>query len=494
MKKRSCLILALILVTVQLISAFAVLPVAAASVGDGDIGRTYNIYKSDAAPVLDGLADELWTAYPWSENFVWSWSDASGYKNEKLKANFKAIWTEDSSDATKMNIHLLIEYTGFFNKQNLSGISVFLGDDVNGNSKSDVMRINGSKTGDDVKYTYFNYPYSSRVVIANDGEEDAKVTFEWTCKIPKSAAIKLDVSVIDGDGWSSMMNYTWNGCCGSDGTRQVAKGVCRIMPKLGEIDQSADVLLGSDGVTVASLFKNGDNAVTLPNYEVPTGTFLGWKDAEGKLYPVGGIYTVTGTEQVRLNACVLKESDYTLLTGASMLIKKTSALRFEVQEDAAAMTALGNSVQEKGLLVVETSKLTDAILADSMISAEELDAAEITYEKNVFTTAENGIHYTVKENIADATVSYSASAYIKLKYADNSEKTIFLTYIAQNHARSVKEVSEAAYADRTTVRVEGADVVNYKFKVGSAYAVNDLNLSYSPYTKEQLDLLAELKK
>ena len=492
MKRKSYLMLAFLLVTVHLLSVLVWVPTAAA-VSDGDLERTYNIYKSDTAPLLDGIADELWDIYPWTEDFVWSWSDASGYRNNNLKANFKAIWVEDAADATQMHIYLLIEYTGYFNKKNLSGISVFLGDDVNGNSKSDVMRIDGSKTGDNTVYTWFKYPYSSRVGVVNEGTADAKITFEWTCKIPKSAAIKLDVSVVDGDGWSSMMNYTWNGCCASDATRQVAKSVCKIMPKLGEVDQNADVLLDADGVTVASLYKNANNTVTLPNYEAPTGVLLGWKDTEGKLYPVGGTYSVFGTAQVRLKAFVLQESDYALLSGAAILIEKPTALRFDVQENAEAMAALGNSVLEKGMLIVETADLTDEILADSIISAEELDAAQIAYEKNVFTTSENGIYKSVKENISDASVSYSASAYLKLKYADNSEKTVFLTYIAQNHARSVKAVAEAAYADRTTVRVQGDNVVKYLFKVGSEYAVDDLKISYSPYTKEQLNLLAEFK-
>jgi hypothetical protein len=197
---------------------------------------------------------------------------------------------------------------------------------------------------------------------------------------------------------------------------------------------------------------------------------------------------------VVFHAVTLRLGDYELLSGASALIEEPTALRFEVQENAVSVSALGGVVKEKGAVIVETAKLTDAVLADGTFSAEELTAAGIAFDKVVFTTAENGIYYVVKENIADLSTSYSAIAYMTVEYDDHTTCVLTSDYRADRNSRSIKVIAEAAYADRETVSVE-LDGLNYRFKVSKDYAVGEIKFfSYSPYTEEQLDLLANFKK
>jgi hypothetical protein len=91
-------------------------------------------------------------------------------------------------------------------------------------------------------------------------------------------------------------------------------------------------------------------------------------------------------------------------------------------------------------------------------------------------------------------VSYSAVSYLTVRYADNSVQSMTSNYNEALNARSIKAISEAAYADRANVRAE-IEGVNYKFKISKDYGVEGFTLfSYSPYTEEQLDLLAKFKK
>ena len=484
MKKYISLFLALIL----LVSAVSVFTVTANA---EEANKSYNLYKTTTAPVVDGIAEPLWDAYPKSEDFTWVWTNAN-YSNNGLLANFKAVWMENSADPSMIDLYILVQYSGYINYPSISGIRIFLTNGDGVSSYTDVMRKNGSMTGTTSNYTHWR----EGTYVSAVAEAEPTVTFEFKCQVKKSENLKLDMTVQDATGWSSMADYSWNGCTSGYSDKQVAQGELKLMQEITDVDETADVILDIDGTAVISLNKGANNTVTLPNYNIVGGNLIGWKDASGDLYPVNGTYTVTGSDQVRLTGLVLKNTDYYLLDGASILIEDPTALRFEVLDaQTATMTSIASMVQEKGFLLVETSKLTDAIIADGSFSAAELDAASITYEKTVFTTPTNDIHYVVKNNISDLTVSYSACAYITLQYADNTTQTVYLAYTALNNARSVKDVATAAYADRATVPAQLTDTISYKFKVGKDFGVGEYTvLSFSPYTKEQLTILDGFRK
>lgn len=486
MKKYISLFLALIL----LVSAASVFTV---SVNAAGADKSYYLYKSATAPVIDGTAEDLWEPYPWSEQLTdISWSKGN-YTNPALNARFKALWVENSQDPTMIDLYIMVQYTGYFDYPTISGVRVFFTNGDGTASWTDIMRKRGDKTGVTADYTHWHEQGGYNSAIA---EADSMVTFEFVGHVKKEDNLKLDIVVLDGSTWSTRADYTWNGCSSELSTTKAASGALNMMQEISNIDFNADVLFAIDGQPVLSADKGANNAVTLPSYEVIGGNLIGWKDASGNLYPVGGSYTVSGSNQVRLTGLVLKNTDYYLLDGASILIEEPTALRYEVLDaQTATMNSIASLVQEKGALVVETSKLTDAILADRTFSAAELDAASITYEKTVFTTAQNGIHYVLKNNISDVKTSYSACAYITVQFADGSTQTVYLAYSALNNARSVKDVATAAYADRATVPAPLTDTISYKFKVGKDFGVGDYTvLSFSPYTKEQLTLLDSFRK
>ena len=493
MKKKSCLVLALILVMVQMISLFAALPASATTMSS----KNYNLLKASEAITIDGKADEaVWENADWSDQFVKA--SNSGGELGDFKAKFKALWSPVEGDDSKMDIYILIVAEGHTvptNWANCMRVYIRTSDDSKsfwtGMKKLDDIINNSSKPNMYGGTSSSDVNAIVQLGAVNDIANSGTATYEFCYRMDKADSIKFEVSALAALN-GVQISGSW---CGGDANTGDILGTGRILQtsEKDEVDENADVLFLYGGSVVASQNKSANNTVTLPDYEL-FGTMLGWADAAGNLYPVGGTYTVTDSTQVRLTAVALQVTDYELLAGACALIEKPTAIRFEVKENPQALAALGTAVQEKGVIIVETSLLTDAILADGTFSAEELTAAGIAFDKIVFTTAEDNVYSAVKNNITDVNVSYSAVSYLSVKYADNSVQNITSNYSEALNARSVKAISEAAYADRANVRAE-IEGVNYKFKISKDYGVEGFTLfSYSPYTEEQLDLLAEFKK
>ena len=495
--KKKCLLLAMTVIVMQAVMLFAPISVGAVSAG-----RSYNLYKTDANITVDGIADAAWEDVPYSDAFV-TGVEVIPEGSQNFEAKLQAVWQPVETDDTKIQIYFLVtvkDPTPYVRTANGSiaskggdsfGLNAYYGDEMCWTGLSDVVA--GVETSD---WFGNNSGVSTRIqtAIKDDRTLGGAVdtyTIEIGGQFPKTDKLIFDFMVFDNYLGTNgqQLTYSWNGSTNS----ALAEGVGNIMHTRPNVDETDDVLFQYNGQTVVSMDKASNGTVTLPDYEL-FGTLIGWEDSDGKLYPVGGTYSVTDSTQVVLKAVTLAMSDYELLRGASALIEEPTALRFEVQENAAAVAALGTVVKEKGAVLVKTADLTDAVLADGTFSAEELTAAGISFDKVVFTTAEGNLYYAVKEGITDLNTAYSAVAYMTVEYEDHSTRTITSEYSAEWNSRSVKVISEAAYADRETVRAE-QDGVNYKFKVSKDYAVGEIKFfSYSPYTEEQLDLLDKFRK
>lgn len=505
MKRRSCFMLAVLL----MLTALVIVP---ASADVENKGRSYDVYKLSETITVDGVLEDAWVNVPWSDTFVnWSGSETKNYE-----AKMKAVWKPVEGNDNAADLYLALKITGVESyASDIIRVKIDDGRMYTG-SKADkeVYKDNGYFT-EGVKYYFWNGGIYLKdtdgakngvaYINCDSGLANCKYAEQYTYAIKTDAATKTcivefcrriekpsDAKVLFD--WSISRGYSWNGS-NNNVAAPVPQGVLNLLNKEPElIDETRDVLFKKDGQTVASINKNANGAVVLPNYD-KTGTalMLGWTDGNGKLYPVGGTYTVSGTEQVVLTAAVL---EYSLLEGAAVLIQEPTALRFEVKADADVLTALGAAITEKGVILTKTADLTADVIADTVIDAAELDAANIAYEKITLTDSEEaGLYYAVKSNVTDLSLAYSAAAYLTVKYADETTKTLSIAgYSAENNSRCVKDVAEAAYADRSNVRADN-NGVNYAFKVSKDYAVGDYTLfSYSPYTEEQLDLLAKLSK
>ena len=215
MKKKSCLMLAVMLAMLQIIAVFAVVPASAAS-----LGRTYDIVLSQETPTIDGNVDACWESVVSSESFVCS-VDAGNTGNADLDIKFKAIWTP--AENGKINLYILAQGTGYETTgPGVDGIRVYLktGDT---SSYTNVIRFDGSGTGTGQTYGGYNHGFYSCQLKKDDTSRT--FTYEFTCQIDKTESIGLDIYVLDGIGWSNIDYFSWNGTS----TSGQYHGVCNIV-------------------------------------------------------------------------------------------------------------------------------------------------------------------------------------------------------------------------------------------------------------------------
>lgn len=479
MKKKISLIVALVMVLCPMIAMLTSVSVSAAA-----LGRNYDFYQSNIEITVDGNPSE-WDRVDWSDAFV-NESNTNPSLNSAVNVAYKALWAE-TDDREKIDVYYMLKVEGAL----ASVVSRLIRINMKSNNASfqtDAISLLADAALTNKSNTTLTYSY------AVDKQDNGIVILEvkTTVAKPTDSVLSLNIWYREYGSWSTFQQNSWN----MDGDYG-ATGVGNIKAELrgSEVpNENDDVLLKKDGQLIASRNKDAEGKIVLPNFtNVKRAIMLGWQDADGKVWQVGSTYTVEGTDQVVLDAMVLSID---LLPGASVLIEDPTALRFDVETSANIMTALGSAVQEFGVVMTQTSNLNAAIIQDTVITAEELDAAQVAYEKIALTASEKrGIYHAVKENISDISVKYSACPYITVHYADDSTQTFNVAgYSAADHSRSVKMVAEAAYEDRSNLRGTAGEM-NYMFKISSSYATGDYTMfSYSPYTEEQLDLLAAFKQ
>lgn len=107
MKRKSCLVLAFMILVFSLISIFSTVS-ASAETKEAD----YDVYRlSFANFIADGIADEPeWAKIPKSNKAVWFGDSNDRLEDEIFQAHFKAAWTPSQASG-KIDVYFLIEVT-----------------------------------------------------------------------------------------------------------------------------------------------------------------------------------------------------------------------------------------------------------------------------------------------------------------------------------------------------------------------------------------------
>lgn len=104
MKKKSCLMLAMLLIMLQVIAIFAVVPANAASGG-----KSYNIYPIDSSVKTNGSLEDAWDAIPASEALEYVSGNAVREEEDDIfNAFFKAGWTPVAGNDNSINLHFMV--------------------------------------------------------------------------------------------------------------------------------------------------------------------------------------------------------------------------------------------------------------------------------------------------------------------------------------------------------------------------------------------------
>ncbi len=179
---------------------------------------------------------------------------------------------------------------------------------------------------------------------------------------------------------------------------------------------------------------------------------LGWKDAEGALYPSSTVYEATdisGYTPVVLG--------FDTINGASVRIGVAggqSGIRFMALFDKAEYRAAKSYIQSFGSLIAYTDDLDqrDFTIANyqSEIDAQSTSIRQVANTKNTFNydlatgmigASGQPAYSMAVVDIEDYTQRYSARGYLEVKYADDTTQYIYTDYNEADNSRSVAEVA-----------------------------------------------------
>lgn len=214
MKKKSCLTLALILVIVQVVSLFAVLPVSAETTT-----KSYSLVKATEPMTVDGKADEaVWTRAVWSEQFVKTSGSAAEISG--FIARFKAVWSPVEGDDTQMNIHILIVAKGHVtwraaNWRNNIRVRVESSDGTQafwtGQKQLDDHIISNTEKPNLTGYSSGGANTAFQMYAVNDIANSGTAVYEFSYQMAKADSIKLDVLTSACTSDYKDAQYSWAG-------------------------------------------------------------------------------------------------------------------------------------------------------------------------------------------------------------------------------------------------------------------------------------------
>lgn len=226
----------------------------------------------------------------------------------------------------------------------------------------------------------------------------------------------------------------------------------------------SDYETGTD-VSFSSITSNGktytfsEETITVDNYmrayatlEEPEAgkVFLGWKDADNKLYSIKtvGAATAFAYEPVYFG--------FDTTVGASIRINTSSegassGLRFQTYFDQAAIADVENCITGFGTVVARTDKLTTNKyfgLEDYATDTWTPYVKQVPNTKDKFDLTTGGKTYKAYTMaIVDLTeehygIAYSARGYLEVAYADGVTQKIYTDYIKDDNSRSIAQTAQ----------------------------------------------------
>ena len=229
MRKKKLLAVSLLLVILQIVSLFAMIPASAATTQ----GRSYTIYKANVAPTADGgvTQGEDWDNVPWSENFVHTGGDEA---RATYSAKFKAMWFDnettmdlwiylyvndaDATDAKSSEYDWMNDYFSISVDSDMDGVNAGESDELHSGFRAELWDIAKNNKVTRSGYAYDTTLLGKTTFSLNDKRADDKYYSAEICiPIPKTTVnnnqIEFDILVNDynKDGTKKYSRIAWNG-------------------------------------------------------------------------------------------------------------------------------------------------------------------------------------------------------------------------------------------------------------------------------------------
>lgn len=396
MKKKSCLTLALILVMMQIVSVFAVLPTAAEN---ASVEKSYNVYQVNFENYSNTAisVEPEWAYIPASENFEF----VAGENDSKVTATFKAAWSPIDGDNENITLYFLLEVkdstnpTGFASHNDGFMFSI-IQEDLH--VWRGYQHVNTANVQNDA--LTWNYVYNDVNLMTNGtgatvkGDlsaahltKDGNYSAEFSFNVSKNSTLMFDIIVQDNYEGNNYCRYSWNGMR-QVGTEDAPKGVLNIV----------------------------DNPISV---------------------------TTTAGASIRVDTTN----------------EEHSGIRFATTVDVARLNALvaAGATVTTGTLIIPTATLGNTDFTIEGLTAAGLEAGKDYYnvvnQGNEWVTDNPGTWYGTLYNVKNFERQFSGVGYVTVTL-NGSSYTVYGGYTAAN-ARSIKDVAQAAidaeiYKDNVT--------------------------------------------
>lgn len=228
-------------------------------------------------------------------------------------------------------------------------------------------------------------------------------------------------------------------------------------------------------------------AVTMPDAPELLKGFVGWYaeiDGVAHLLPAGGVCNAVTADTVFKAFSVDFSTDTTEKTASVRLRDGDVALRFMSSVSIASYEDLTDIVGKQsvsfGTYIVPLSYVKKEFTLQALAAGGYTQYIDVP--AGAFYSA-NDTHYTVAGSVGHIrydhyTLKYTAIGYMKVKYTDGTEGTVYAAYNRDKNQASVAKTVLLAYEDRSA---EQTDVNKYS-------VVTPSGTSYSRFTTDELAL------
>ena len=222
MRKKKLLAVSLLLVILQIVSLFAMIPASAAN----NRGRSYDIKYTDTAITLNGSGDEdIWADVEWSENFGDPVATSSKVSESNpiqaaFDAKFKAVWGLNANEVK--TLYLLLEVqdetvkNGTINNATIDQEDYFWFFIQEGNNKfwTSAITINGNSASANNVGNAVGGPFT--YAVSDNRGPDGGYTVEMSFPISNARNdVFFDIMLKDNLPGASA-TYSWNGSTGNN--------------------------------------------------------------------------------------------------------------------------------------------------------------------------------------------------------------------------------------------------------------------------------------
>ena len=189
MKKKLCKLFAMIMAILTVTSAFAVVPAMAAD------AKSYDIAGTTEKITIDGKANEaIWSQVQSSDAFV----NTSTKSIDGFTASYKAVWSPNAEDSSKMDVYIFITATGYtvqYSWRNNIRVQIESAD-ASVRFWSGQQQLGNINTGSvDREATVGSNKVPFKLWAVNSIGSTQTATYEFCYTMPKADKIKLDVLV-----------------------------------------------------------------------------------------------------------------------------------------------------------------------------------------------------------------------------------------------------------------------------------------------------------